>query len=157
MSLLEQFRETIGEALGQTTPVPSVPSQTPAHGTGFPLANQSSPIGPIGPITKQGCQGANGWERPALSGLDQAAIHEAIEERAAILEHEAHLPRPQAETQAARAMRVYRYRLTDHPDWLTLIAPGCDLEEARRALVSRFGAERVLDIQAHQPFASEEG
>jgi hypothetical protein len=43
---------------------------------------------------------------------------------------------------------VYRYRLTDKPDsWLTMIAPGCDLEEARRTVVLKFGAGRVLDVE----------
>ena len=99
--------------------------------------------------------------RPGFSAINEegsdtirSAIQEAIEERAAILEHDAHLSRPQAETQAARAMRVYRYRLSDRPDWLTLIAPGCEPEEARSILVSRFGASRVIEVQPYQPFAS---
>lgn len=53
-----------------------------------------------------------------------------------------------AQTQAERATRVYRYRVTDHPnDWLTLIAPGCDLEEARAELQWRFGAARLLAVE----------
>jgi hypothetical protein len=43
-------------------------------------------------------------------------------------------------------MRVYRYRLIDKPDtWLTMIAPDCDLEEARRSLRLRFG-ERLAAV-----------
>jgi hypothetical protein len=43
---------------------------------------------------------------------------------------------------------VYRYRLTDKPgSWLTMIAPGCGLEEARRIVVLKFGADRVLDVE----------
>ena len=47
------------------------------------------------------------------------------------------------------AMRVYRYRLIDKPDtWLTMIAPDCDLEEARRSLRLRFG-ERLAAVVEH--------
>ena len=46
-------------------------------------------------------------------------------------------------------MRVYRYRLLDKPDtWLTMIAPDCDLEEARRSLALRFG-ERLTAVVEH--------
>ena len=46
-------------------------------------------------------------------------------------------------------MRVYRYRLLDKPDtWLTMIAPDCDLEEARRCLRLRFG-ERLTEVVDH--------
>jgi len=47
-------------------------------------------------------------------------------------------------------MRVYRYRLIDKPDtWLTIIAPDCDLEEARRSLRLRFG-ERLTAVVEHR-------
>jgi hypothetical protein len=79
-------------------------------------------------------------------------IQEAIEERAAILEFDADLPRTQAEAQATNAMRVYRYRVTDKPhDWLVMIAPGCDLEEARRILIGRFGETRLIDVRESTP------
>lgn len=42
---------------------------------------------------------------------------------------------------------VYRYRLTDKPDtWLILIAPGDDLNEARKVLENQFGKERVIEV-----------
>lgn len=48
--------------------------------------------------------------------------------------------------QAPSAMRVYRYRLDDKPaTWLTMIAPNCDLDEARRCLRLRFG-ERLTEV-----------
>ena len=48
------------------------------------------------------------------------------------------------------AMRVYPYRLIDKPDsWLTMIAPDCDLEEARRSLRLRFG-ERLTAFVEHR-------
>jgi hypothetical protein len=47
-------------------------------------------------------------------------------------------------------MRVYRYRLLDKPDtWLTIIAPDCDLEEARRSLRLRF-SERLAAFVEHR-------
>ena len=87
---------------------------------------------------------------PPLTAEQQTDIAEAIAERAAIMEYDGGLPHQQAEVQAARAMRVYRYRVTDHPlEWLTLIAPGCDLEEARQTLIWRFGAHRLIDVLEH--------
>jgi hypothetical protein len=50
---------------------------------------------------------------------------------------------------APSAMCVYRYRLSDRPEtWLTMIAPNCDLDEARRCLRLRFG-ERLTDVVEH--------
>jgi hypothetical protein len=47
-------------------------------------------------------------------------------------------------------MCVYRYRLSDRPEtWLTMIAPNCDLDEARRCLRLRFG-ERLTDVVEHR-------
>jgi hypothetical protein len=58
--------------------------------------------------------------------------------------------REAAALQARHAMRVYRYRLIDKPDsWLTMIAPDCDLEEARRSLRLRFG-ERLTAVVEHR-------
>jgi len=77
------------------------------------------------------------------------AIHEHLEERAAIQEYDGGLTRKQAETEALRTLRVFQYRLTDTPDsWLVLIAPGCDLDEARESLRARFGT-RLLDTRKH--------
>jgi hypothetical protein len=57
--------------------------------------------------------------------------------------------REAAALRARHAMRVYRYRLIDKPDtWLTMIAPDCDLEEARRSLRLRFG-ERLTAVVEH--------
>jgi hypothetical protein len=85
---------------------------------------------------------------PTLTPADHEAIREAIEERAAIREIDGGEPRQVAEREAASAMRVYQYRLTDKPDtWLTMLAPGCDLADARRSLVLRFGPERVIEVR----------
>lgn len=89
---------------------------------------------------------------PPLTPDQRAGIHEAIAERAAIHEHDGGLSRSEADSRARRAMRVYRYRLTDLPaEWLVMIAPGCELEEARRSLIARFGFERILEVQIHRP------
>lgn len=78
---------------------------------------------------------------------DCEAIREAIAERSAIREFDGGEDRPTAEREAASAMRVYRFRLTDRPEvWLTMLAPGCDPAEARHALELRFGPERLVEV-----------
>lgn len=85
---------------------------------------------------------------PPLTADQHNGIQEAITERAAIQEYDGGLSRSHADMQATRAMRIYRYRVADHPhEWLTLIAPGCDLEEARRTLVGQFGAARLIAVE----------
>ncbi len=52
------------------------------------------------------------------------------------------------QTDGKSAMRVYQYRLADRPDaWLTMIAPECDLDDARHALALRFGPERLIEVR----------
>jgi len=101
-----------------------------AHKTDL-LRMASDPLGPPGELSED----------------DRAAVQEAIDERAAIRELDGGEPRAIAEREARSAMRVYQYRITDKPtSWLTLIAPGCDLEEARRIVTNQFGAARVLEV-----------
>jgi hypothetical protein len=79
------------------------------------------------------------------------AVAEAIEERAAIREFDGGETREVAERNARSAMRVFCYWLTDKPRTrLVLIAPSCDLAEARRHLGLQFG-ERLLDVIEHRP------
>lgn len=88
---------------------------------------------------------------PPLTDEDQASITEAVVERAAIMEFDGGLPRPEAEQQARSLMRVYRVRVAmdDEPArWCTLLAPGCDITQAQHAAVAQFGAERVLEVRA---------
>jgi len=88
---------------------------------------------------------------PALTSEDHEAIAEAIAERAAVREYDGGEHRDVAERNARASMRAFRYRLTDKPrSWLVLIAPSCDLTEARRHLALRFG-ERLLDVVEHRP------
>ncbi len=90
----------------------------------------------------------SGTEPPPLSADDNETIREAIEERAAIREFDAGESREVAEREARAAMRVFRFRLTDRPDtWMTMLAPGCALDQARHDLVLRFGAERVIEVR----------
>ncbi len=85
---------------------------------------------------------------PELTPDDLTDIQEAIDERAAIQEYEGGLSREKAKHDAQAAMCVYRYRLTDNPDnWLTMIAPGCNLKEAERVLITNFGDRRVVDVK----------
>lgn len=85
-----------------------------------------------------------------LSPEDQATADELIEERAAIQEHDGGCLRSCAESEARAAMRVYRYRVTDQPQtWLTMLAPGHDLEQARHVLTLKFG-QRLLEVRERQ-------
>lgn len=91
---------------------------------------------------------------PTLTTEELDGITEAVEERAAIREMGGGELRTIAAEQARSAMRVYRYRLSDDPaTWLTMLAPGCEPNEARHALTLRFGAERLIDVipQPRQP------
>lgn len=87
---------------------------------------------------------------PPLTDEDQESITDAVQERAAIMEFDGGLPRAEAEQQARSLMRVYRVLVgmadTD-PRWCVMLAPGCDITEARGTAVARFGAERVLDVR----------
>lgn len=90
---------------------------------------------------------------PALTPDERADIAESIAERAAIREYEAGETRVQAEHEARSAMRVYQMLVAmpdgSDPRWVTMIAPGCDLAEARRSAALRFGPERVLEVLPH--------
>jgi len=86
---------------------------------------------------------------PNLTTEDRKAIAEAIEERAAIREFDGGETRKAAERNARSAIRVYRYRVAGKSSsWLTMIAPSCDLTEARHHLELRFG-ERLVDVVEH--------
>jgi hypothetical protein len=85
---------------------------------------------------------------PTLTPADHDAIREAIAERAAIREIDGGEDRATAEREARSAMRVYHYRLVERADaWLTMLAPGCDLDDARHSLELRFGPERLIEVR----------
>jgi hypothetical protein len=87
---------------------------------------------------------------PPLSAADHAAIAEALAERAAIMEYDGELPRPDAEAAAAARMRAYHVHIAmpaGPPRWAVMLAPGCDLPEATAAARRLFGHERVLAVQ----------
>jgi len=87
---------------------------------------------------------------PPLSDADAEALHEAREERAAIMEFDGGLTRAEAEAEAWRAIRAWRYllRTPGRPDaWCAFIDPhGCAENEARRDLEARYGPGRVLAV-----------
>lgn len=47
-------------------------------------------------------------------------------------------------------MKVFEYKLSDQPHWLTMISPTCDLPEARQACELRFGGDRVIDVSERE-------
>ena len=71
------------------------------------------------------------------------AIAEAINERAAILEYDAGLSRPEAEAEARRMTHAYRYKLHSNEGGGVYITSG-DLEAARAALLKRYGDRLAL-------------
>lgn len=80
------------------------------------------------------------------------AIREHLEERAAIQERDGELSRSEAEREARRSLRVFKYRLADNPDIeLVLISPGATIERARRRLEHQFGTDRVIEVRRHNP------
>lgn len=117
-----------------------------------------APTGDVGPApATDRCSAPTGDVGPtppppdSLSPEDQAAAQELLEERAAIQEHDGGLSRHQAETEARAALRVYYYRLSDRPaSWLTVIAPGRDLDQARDDLLWRYPG-RLLEVIEYQP------
>jgi hypothetical protein len=126
--------------------VPPVPSPKQPEGTEKPLYKQSGSLGSLSSPEKQIGQSVP----PPLTAADHEAIAEAIEERAAIMEHDGGLPREVAEHEAQTAMRVYRLLIAmgpGEPDRdVVMLAPHCDLAEAAKAARHRFGDARVLDI-----------
>ena len=71
---------------------------------------------------------------------EQHALNEALDERAAIMEYDANLPRDAAVSIARRLMRAYKYQLRSRPEqWFVMITPGISLRDARAALKLRFG------------------
>lgn len=88
---------------------------------------------------------------PDLTNSDRQNFQEYLEERAAIQEYDGGLSRSEAEQQARSNIRVFHYRLTDDPgSWLVMIAPGCDLDEAKRVVNAKFGSDRIMDIREYQ-------
>ena len=87
---------------------------------------------------------------PKLTDNDRQNIEEHLAERAAIQQFDGGLSRPEAERQAKSNMRVYHYRITDYPDsWMVMIAPGCDLTEARSCLGTKF-QDRLIDVREYK-------
>ena len=94
---------------------------------------------------------ASRMSRMSRTKTDEAeqneAIAEAINERAAILEYDAGLSRPEAEAEARRMTHAYRYKLHNNEGGGVYITSG-DLETARAALLKRYGARLALVAKA---------
>jgi len=87
---------------------------------------------------------------PRMGNGDAAALRRTREGWSSIRDIAGGESRNATALPARHAMCVYRYRLTDKPDaWLTMIAPDCDLDEARRSLHLRFG-ERLTAVVEHR-------
>lgn len=81
-----------------------------------------------------------------------ADAREYFDERAAIIEYDGGMPRPEAEHRATR--RVFEYRLADQPGrWLTVLGAldWASVDDARAALARQFGTERVVDVRRYRP------
>lgn len=77
-----------------------------------------------------------------------AEIWEHLEERAAIQEHDGGLSRPEAEREARRNLRVFKYRLSDDPNAEhALISPRSTVDDARQRLERQFGPGRVIAVR----------
>lgn len=85
-----------------------------------------------------------------LTADERAETGEAIEERAAIREFDGNESRDVAERQALSAMRVYRclVRMDNDkaPAWVTMFAPGCSIEDARKSAEWQWPG-RVLELR----------
>jgi len=89
--------------------------------------------------------------RPKRGDEAQKVIAKVTGARAAMRQASGEEPRGATEREVQSVMRVHRYRLIDNTDtWLTMIAPNCDLQAARRCLSGHFG-ERLTAVAEHVP------
>lgn len=90
-----------------------------------------------------------------LSPDDLAAVREAFEERAAIMEFDGGRSRKVAETLAESATKVFLAEVADSAEpgakvkQVSIIAYGQTLEEVKRECLDRFGAARLRDVRAY--------
>jgi len=69
---------------------------------------------------------------------DPDDVREFYEERAAIMEHDANLPRPEAEAHALR-LAVVRFKLHQGEGSGSVVAPNCTIAEVLADLKARYG------------------
>lgn len=103
---------------------------------------------PASRLSQEMCEFIRENKPQILNELKARDIHEAIEEKAAILEYEAGMPRQQAEKRAPGAVGAFNYVLADCPGKVfTMLSPGSSLAEARRLIEHQYGVDRVVDVQ----------
>ncbi|MDD5319145.1 MAG: hypothetical protein PHD43_00765 [Methylococcales bacterium] len=87
--------------------------------------------------------------------FESESIREYVEERAAIMEFDGGLSRKEAEQAAAKAIRVYCYRVKDKPiSELTVIMPNTELDEAYQKLKLKYG-DRLLTVYERPCFTTD--
>ena len=60
-------------------------------------------------------------------------------------------------SEAPATRGVYEYKLTDSLSWLVLLAPGVDLNNARRTLEAQFGEDRLVEVRPKRGTCGEHG
>ncbi len=61
-----------------------------------------------------------------------------------------------SESESPPTRSVYEYRLTDSPSWLVFLAPGVDLNDARRTLEAQLGEDRLVEVRPKHVTCGEE-
>ncbi len=61
------------------------------------------------------------------------------------------------ESESPPTRGVYEYKLTDSLSWLVLLAPGVDLNDARRTLEAQFGEDRLVEVRPKRGTCGEHG
>ncbi len=111
----------------------------------------TAPVTATGRATQGGNSGNSGNSENTAHREFIENIREHIEERAAIMEYDGGLSRHDADQEGTRAIRVYRYRVTDNPkSELTAIMPNTSLSEAQESLKLKFGS-RLLAVYESTP------
>jgi len=87
--------------------------------------------------------------------FESESVREYVEERAAIMEFDGGLSHKEAEQAAAKAIRVYCYRVKDKPNAeLTVLMPNTELDEAYQKLKLKYG-DRLLTVYESPRFAMD--
>lgn len=99
-------------------------------------------------------QGANVADALERAELEDENAREHFEERAAIHEYDAGMPRPEAERQAARAMVAYRTKHDPERELLVIAPAGETAEQEIAALHERFG-DMLISARPYVPRSAE--
>jgi len=105
-------------------------------------------VTPTDPVKSDGNPSNQGNRENSIYKVNTESenIIEHFEERAAIMEFDGGLSRTEAEQAAAKAIRVYCYRVKDKPNTeLTVLMPNTELDEAYQNLKLKYG-DRLLTV-----------